>query len=120
MIDYRHNIGETAIEEAIEALNEANKTEKFVFLFLFPWLRHIAPELTGWNAQVRCNSKLKKMAKSMIDEAKVNFQPEGEPSNFVEAYIKRMHEVSLKIAVCERLDVANGTGWKYIFNGQGP
>ena len=85
-------MGESVIEDVIEAMNEANKAERLVPLFLAPWLRHFIPKLIGWNDQQRCNVKLWKMAKEMIDKAKDNFVREGAPNDFVEAYLRKMYD----------------------------
>ena len=104
----RHEWDNPITINAIEALNEANKTDKIIFLFLAPWLRHIMPGLIGWYDQLKINTTLMEMSKEIINKTKERMDPKEDPlqeydelpQDLVEAYLRKMYKVKCH-CLCE-------------------
>ncbi|XP_055855765.1 probable cytochrome P450 305a1 [Episyrphus balteatus] len=58
----------------------------------FPWLRHIAPDRTGYNLILELNKELSKFIMDSIDEHKANFEKSKgkEDTDLIYAYLKEM------------------------------
>ncbi|XP_076763021.1 putative cytochrome P450 305a1 [Xylocopa sonorina] len=55
----------------------------------FPWLRHIAPQLTGYNILQTLNSEFKNYFMEMIHEHRKNYKP-GQESDLIDMFIHEM------------------------------
>ena len=71
-------------------VNDANKADNLTLLFMFPFLRHLMPERSGWTLQKEVSKNLNQLAKEMIREHLDTYDPEEAPRDFIDVYIKQM------------------------------
>lgn len=59
----------------------------------FPILRFIAPELSGFQPFLRVHERMYAFIKGEIESHMMNFDPNSEPLDLMDAYLKAMHEL---------------------------
>jgi methyl farnesoate epoxidase/farnesoate epoxidase len=59
-------------------------------LNLFPFIRHIAPELSGYRELVDTMTPIWDFLQQEIEKIKMDFNPKSEPKSFIEAYLKEI------------------------------
>lgn len=56
----------------------------------FPWLRHIAPEMSGYKQFLSMHQSLWKFLNAELDKHKKEFKPENEDRDFMDAYLRKL------------------------------
>jgi len=56
----------------------------------FPFLRHWFPKLTGFDNHMKYYTEVQVFMKGLVDDIRRKMDPDGEPQNFVEVYLKTM------------------------------
>jgi len=88
--DKRYEIDDPRMQGLIEMVNDANKADNLTLLFMFPFLRHLMPERSGWTLQKEVSKNLNQLAREMIREHLDTYDPEEAPRDFIDVYIKQM------------------------------
>ena len=87
---FRYEIDDPRMQGLIEMVNDANKADNLTLLFMFPFLRHLMPERSGWTLQKEVSKNLNQLAREMIREHLDTYDPEEAPRDFIDVYIKQM------------------------------
>ncbi len=74
----------------VRLITESVQVEKLRFLFAMPWIRHLFPEATGWNSQVKITTEIQNLVKDLIHEHKDSFDS-NDMRDFMDVYL---HEIS--------------------------
>jgi cytochrome P450 len=57
----------------------------------FPYLRFIAPELSGYKTFVSCHTNFHRFVREEVDNHKKVFNPSDEPQDLIDAYLKMLY-----------------------------
>lgn len=76
----------------IELMNRRSRTFDLTggILSKFPWIRYIAPEMSGYNLLVKVNNELKQILMNTIKDHKENYVP-GKENDLIDMFLREMY-----------------------------
>ncbi|XP_043286451.1 probable cytochrome P450 305a1 [Venturia canescens] len=60
-------------------------------LSVFPWIRHIAPEASGYKLLVTLNNEIRSLLMEVIEEHKKNYSPDGTARDLIDMFLEEMY-----------------------------
>ena len=89
--------------ELINLVSESNRADNTKLLFAFPAIRHIFPDLSGWNFQKNIIKKTHEVCREMVQDHQETFQSNAPPRDFIDVYLKKISDDKEKVYNLEEL-----------------